>query len=799
MFVQIILWILLLAVFWLISSCLAHRYFRGLPDAGFCFALSLGLLCYFVPYWIIVTLLPFPHHAVTMLSLGAFYGIFLLIYLRLNFRNFSRFLSDSRYLVITAFSIFAVVFAIGIFIRGHIGFVYHTEQPMDLAFLNALITSINFPPHDPWMTGHSINYYYFGYLIFGSLGKLLALDGSVVYNLALPTVAALSAVGIFGLTYNLVKLSDITEKFAYPAGFFAVLLLFAGNLEGVLEYMQAQALGSNGFWSFVDVGGLSSTDSTLGFYPERHWWWFQASRILPGGEISEFPFFSLVLGDLHPHVMSIPFFILAISLIFNLYHGQVLGVFGRQWFFSNRYKLLLVSLAIGGCGFINIADMPVLALLFGLILFIRLRSIEKVDVILALAKSAITTVAMIALVLVCFSPFYFSFTSNINGIVINNLPSSRIVHIFLIWGLFIAIGIMFFIVYITKEYGPRLLRYRDSAAYDLKSFWSTISFRYYLIPWTNKNFPHLFFPLAVSFLFISLVNLLLFGEFIGSKGGTYILLSGVIIWLLLLAPAHFINPLKRPFLFILILLLVSTGLILIPEVIYINDVFSSRMNTVFKLYYQAWILLSCGIAFALVYVISGIFQTNSVLKNIYITSLIPIVLLILPAVYYPLAASLSRIEHEKTVEWNISALASTIADTNHDKDVIHYLREVSPESTIVEAVGNDYSSYGRIASFTGLSSIIAWPGHQQQWNRSGDEISRRIIDVEAIYKDPSVTKIKQLIDRYDFDFIVVGDREYKQYGEINLNRFEELAINCSQQHDDKACYRNGTTVIYRVD
>ena len=220
----------------------------------------------------------------------------------------------------------------------------------------------------------------------------------------------------------------------------------------------------------------------------------------------------------------------------------------------------------------------------------------------------------------------------------------------------------------------------------------------------------------MSFLFISLVNLLLFGEFIGSKGGTYILFSGVITGLLFLAPAHFIDPLKRPFLFILILLLVSTGLILIPEVIYINDVFSSRMNTVFKLYYQAWILLSCGIAYALVYVISAIFQTHSVLKNLYITSLIPIVLLILPAVYYPLAASLSRIEHEKTAEWNISALASTIADTNHDKDVIHYLREVSPQSTIVEAVGNDYSSYGRIASFTGLSSIIAWRGQQQQWN-----------------------------------------------------------------------------------
>ena len=72
-------------------------------------------------------------------------------------------------------------------------------------------------------------------------------------------------------------------------------------------------------------------------------------------------------------------------------------------------------------------------------------------------------------------------------------------------------------------------------------------------------------------------------------------------------------------------------------------------------------------------------------------------------------------------------------------------------------------------------------------------------DVEVIYKDPSVTRIKQLINHYGFDFIVIGDREYQKYGEITLHRFEELAINCDKQDGDKACYRNGTTVIYRVD
>ena len=798
MVVQIVLWILLLTIFWLSASYLSHRFFRNLPDAGFCFALPLGLLCYFSFYWIVVTLFPFGHSSMTMICVGAFYCLFALIHLKLRLKQYRVFLNDSRNLIIAATTIFVIVFALGLFIRGHIGFVYHTEQPMDLAFLNALMRSVNFPPHDPWMAGHSINYYYFGYLIFGSLGKFLALNGNVVYNLALPTVAALSAVGIFGITYNLVRLSNVGEKFAYPAGFFAIFLLFAGNLEGVLEYMQSHSLGSSGFWSFVNVGGLSFPELTVGFYPERHWWWFQASRVLPGGEISEFPFFSLILGDLHPHLMSIPFFILGVSLIFNLFCDRSAIVFGRKWFFANKHKLLLFVLVMGGCGFINIADLPVLSLLFAVILYIRLRSIEKEDVIIAFAKSAMTTIGLTVLALVCFFPFYLSFTSNVNGIAMNELPTSRSVHMFLMWGLFILMGTIFFVAYFSKEYGLLLLGYCRNCSLDLKLQWAIVSRHSYLIPTGTKSLSRLLFLILLSFSSASLISLLLFGEFIGSKGGVFILLSGIILWLVFLAPAQFTDAVRRPLVFIVTLILVSLGLILVPELLYINDLFNSRMNTVFKLYYQAWILLSCGIAYTLIYVILAISQTKAISKYLHIAYVIPIILLIIPTIYYPLAASLSRIEYERTSQWNISALPSSTVDAHDDEDVIRYFNEVDPRLIIVESVGNDYSSYGRIASFTGLATLISWPGHQQQWNRSSDEISRRITDVETIYKDPDVGKIKHLIDLYGFDFIVVGDREYQKYGKLDLGRFEKLAINCNDNQSDKACYRNGSTVIYRV-
>ena len=70
---------------------------------------------------------------------------------------------------------------------------------MDFAFLNANIIADSFPPQDPWLSGNSISYYYFGYLISGNLSKLTGVPPSISYNLALSLLFALTAIGAFGL------------------------------------------------------------------------------------------------------------------------------------------------------------------------------------------------------------------------------------------------------------------------------------------------------------------------------------------------------------------------------------------------------------------------------------------------------------------------------------------------------------------------------------------------------------------------------------------------------------------------
>jgi uncharacterized membrane protein len=66
---------------------------------------------------------------------------------------------------------------------------------MELAFINAILRSPTFPPHDPWLSGFSISYYYFGYVLTAMLAKFTGTLGSVAFNLMLALIFALSASG----------------------------------------------------------------------------------------------------------------------------------------------------------------------------------------------------------------------------------------------------------------------------------------------------------------------------------------------------------------------------------------------------------------------------------------------------------------------------------------------------------------------------------------------------------------------------------------------------------------------------
>src|SRR6266540_1660840 len=226
---QIFIWWLVAQALGLAGMPLAHFVFRALPDRGYAFAKPLGLLLTGYLAWLIAMLGLAPFGApLLVLSALAVGGIGLFTTRRTtndDTHHTARFsILNAQFSIprnwrmilgYEALFVLALVFLASLRSRDFDGFIgpnpWGTERPMDYALFNAIFRSASFPPHDPWLAGYSINYYYFGYLLMAVMALLSGLDPAVAYNLSLALIFALTAVGIAGILFNLIVLTT-TER-----------------------------------------------------------------------------------------------------------------------------------------------------------------------------------------------------------------------------------------------------------------------------------------------------------------------------------------------------------------------------------------------------------------------------------------------------------------------------------------------------------------------------------------------------------------------------------------------------------
>src|SRR5919108_5566813 len=208
--------------------------------------------------------------------------------------------------------------------------VWNTEKPMDMAFINAANRADTFPPHDPWLAGADLNYYYVGHLAMALLVKLTAVAPDQGYNVALAALFGLTAAAMFtvgGTIWALARGPDGAVRAGIAA---VVLVVVAGNLDG------ARLL-------IADGGPLRDYD------------WFAASRVIED-TIDEFPWFSFLLGDLHAHVLALPFTLLAFAFALQIaLAGPRLAPRGRALLEAGA-----VALAVGFLYTVNSWSYPVM-------------------------------------------------------------------------------------------------------------------------------------------------------------------------------------------------------------------------------------------------------------------------------------------------------------------------------------------------------------------------------------------------------------------------------------------------------
>ena len=773
-----LLWLLAIEILGLIALPLTFRLFRRLPDRGIALSKLLGLLLCSYVLWVLGLAHVLPNSFYSIVGILAIMALASALVLRHSMPDIIRFLRGSWGPVLVGELVFLGFYFLWLAVVSSAPAINHTEKPMDFAFLNSILRSSYFPPEDPWLAGHSISYYYFGHFMMAFLTKLTAIPSSVAYNLSIALIPALLAAGAFSLVYNLVRLSGGRARtavlFALAAPAFIGLI---GNLEGVLELFHAREWGPDGFWEWVSIKGLDGAqEGEPSIFPRAHWWWWHSTRVIDtvvdGNSldytITEFPFFSFLLGDLHAHVSALPFLVLNLALGLNLFLSK--ERLGLSWLRRNPWEVLALALSLGALAFINIWDFPVFAAILVALVLVKGLGDWGGYTQRSLLPSLYVLAPMLVGSVVMFLPFYLTLASQASGILPVGEHSTRPFFFFLIWGLFLVLTG----TYLLRQLGrvPGLTgRYPGILG-------TTIVIT--LLPallWAGIE-------LLVSPFDDGIVNGL---HTVAARLGKVLpglAIVAIAIYSALLRVLHG-NGRGRATAFTLVLLAMAFYLLVGAELFYVADFFGNRMNTMFKVYFQAWLLLAIVSAYSLYYLCSRpVPSLSRRLGPLRAAVRVPVALasgvgrygwagavavLFLASIYYPVGAALDKARGSG--DTTLDGLAFLRGENSGEYAAITWLRDEAPRGRIVEAVGDDYSPFGRVSSSTGLPTLLGWKGHEHQWRGSTRAFRGREGEVESIYRNEDADEVLRLLQENDIRYVYVGPRERATYGGRTFDRF----------------------------
>lgn len=826
--IYILFWWLIAQVLGWLALPTAMRIFRWLPDRGYTASKALGLLLASYFLWLggSTGLLRNDLGGI-LFSILLVAGISAWFFFRgRKWMEIPGFLRQHIRLVLTVEILFTVSFIAWAVLRAYAPFKIDPaggEKFMEIAFLNATLRSPQFPPLDPWLSGFAISYYYFGYVMMALVTRLSGAPAGIGFDLYDALLFALTVIGAFGVVYNLVAHAlraragkeEAAKRSNQPlwAGLLGSLLVAVmGNLEGLWEALHSKGLLPAVFWQWLDIPNLASAQVSHSFYPGSFMWWWRASRVLHDVDfahhsieaIDEFPFFSFLLGDNHPHVLALPFVLLAIALVFNLLLKRFSSERGTDkapeapknppWWnpvamcFDGDWLLFIFSgLIIGALGFLNTWDMPIylgLAVLaYGLADAFMNRRLDWNMVL----RSAVFGVSVGVVSVLMYIFFYLSFSSQAKGILPYVFPPTRLPQYLTMFGALIFLAACFLLVYLGRQPGGIKPWVRAL------SWWLRLLVVCVLV----------FVPTLVAIGMSDVGRQLSGGQvqdsaLVSALGGMnlnqalravvsarlrdpWLLLSITVLIALSLAivegllkrraadsggenaqPAGSGAPLLTVGSDLLVFLLIFTGLALTltVEFVYLHDSFGSRMNTVFKFYYQGWVMLGLAGAYAAWWLVNRL--KSKVWRSLFLAGA---GLLIAAGMVYTVLAGWSRVDgfQSKPNLDGIRAIASANPD---DWAAIEWLNANAKDAPVIlEAPsgmlnqGGSYRYEGRISAFTGLPDVLGWAVHESQWRGSYDEQGKREPDIATIYTTNDGQTALDLLHKWGVSYIILGNPE----------------------------------------
>jgi len=233
------------------------------------------------------------------------------------------------------------------------------------------------------------------------------------------------------------------------------------------------------------------------------------------------------------------------------------------------------------------------------------------------------------------------------------------------------------------------------------------------------------------------------------------------------------------------LIVAGSAALLACELVYIKDPYGEklyRMNTVFKLYLQAWFLLSIATPWC----IHQLLKEKGKRTALHYGAIGATVAVIAACICYPAGVTATRL---KNPFYPPSLDGNNYLPHEHPDDyaAIQWIREhVQGLPVILEASHNPYSYYARFSSNTGLPTVMGWANHEGLWRSHESAVERRRQEVVHMYNASTLEEIEPLLNQYHVKYIVAGELERKDYKPAGLQKFSGLKIAFSQ----------GNTTIY---
>jgi YYY domain-containing protein len=836
--VALVTWIVLLLVLQVAGLPLALLAFRRFADRGWAFARIASLLVSGWVVWALASLEVLSFRAIWIwIALALLGGVWFVRRVVATNRLRHAWADRSiRRSIVVGEVIFWSVFSYFLLLRYLNPDSWHVfwggEKPMEFAHLNAILRSAHFPPYDPWFSDGYINYYYYGLYLVAFLIKATGIPSEIAFNLAQPTIIAFLALGGYGLATTLGRAIARNRAHAWVIGLVSVVVLsIMGNLASAVRIVQ----------TLPDE-----------IRPDFGWFWgptriveYSDARTPSAPQITEFPYFTALFADLHAHVVAMPItvFAMAIGLAIALEHRAILVAFERRRIQRALPAIglgLLAALVVGSLFPTNAWDFFTYAVFIVAACFLAFRQFSWPA---QLGFTAIVGGVIIAIGYVLYLPFHSNFVTLFSQVKQSQQKTD-------IWQFSQHFGGLFLLVLIglsavawarseqaTFAVTPSLATL--AAAIILIGTWVLDRF----ISQTNSVAPLLFvggfsaLALAASAWWraaesiawnrhvvliggFAVVGLLLVERYVMALCVAMAILAATIFFAA--KGTH-----ER------ITALAATAGFAIPvmvETVYVVDDLDgglyARMNTMFKFYNQAWVMLAIAGGVLTGWIVLEALTHSRIRhwrdRQSGTSAMAPLILImavISASLAYPLTATIPRLDTKAAAgignETSLNALdwmhyatykipGGPLIAWQDDLAAINWFNEnVDGSPVIVEASIGAYRGNGsRFSIATGLPTVLGWERHEQQ-QRYREDSAQRVVLVQSFYQTDSIQEKIDFLLEFGVEYVVVGDLE--RFGVLGENEDRPYstpegiaAIESMVGQGLEVAFQQGSTTIYRV-